>query len=68
MVKGVAGGKLRQINKAGQYSEEDGELNDKIKLLVDEFGYSEEIARRIPADLPTPPPPGSKTATEQGLQ
>ena len=32
------------------------------RFLVDEVGISEEIADRLPADLPVPPPPGSRTA------
>jgi N-hydroxyarylamine O-acetyltransferase len=35
---------------------------ERRKLLVEEIGMSEEIVSRLPADRPTPPPPGSKTA------
>ena len=37
-------------------------LADRVAFLVDEIGVSEEIARQIPQDVPTPPPPGSRTA------
>jgi arylamine N-acetyltransferase len=40
---------------------------DRMAFLVDELGISERIAARIPPDLPTPPPPGSKTAQERGV-
>ena len=34
----------------------------RLRFLIDELGLSEELARRVPHDLPTPPPPGSATA------
>jgi N-hydroxyarylamine O-acetyltransferase len=37
-------------------------LIDRLAYLIDELGVSEELARQIPPDVPTPPPPGSKTA------
>jgi hypothetical protein len=30
--------------------------------LIDGFGISEELARRVPEDAPTTPPPGSQAA------
>jgi hypothetical protein len=33
------------------------------RFLVDEIGISEEVADLVPEDLPMPPPPGSKSAT-----
>ncbi len=33
------------------------------RFLVDEIGISEEIADLVPHDVPMPPPPGSRTAT-----
>jgi N-hydroxyarylamine O-acetyltransferase len=40
-------------------------LTDRLSYLVDELGVSEQLARQIPPDVPTPPPPGSKTATRR---
>ena len=37
-------------------------LIDRLTYLVDQLGVSEELARQIPADIPTPPPPGSRSA------
>lgn len=37
-------------------------LSDRLAYLVDVVGFSERLAAQIPSDLPTPPPPGSRTA------
>jgi N-hydroxyarylamine O-acetyltransferase len=37
-------------------------LVDRTAFLVDSLGVSERIAAEIPPDVPTPPPPGSRTA------
>ncbi|MCB1683734.1 MAG: arylamine N-acetyltransferase [Pseudomonadales bacterium] len=37
-------------------------LTDRLAYLIDVLGVSEEFARQIPEDIPTPPPPGSRTA------
>lgn len=34
----------------------------RLAFLVDELGVSESLAASVPADVPTPPPPGSATA------
>jgi hypothetical protein len=34
------------------------------RSLIEEFGMSEEIVSQLPSDVPTPPPPWSKTALE----
>lgn len=39
------------------------EPQDRLRFLIEEIGIREELAVRVPADVPTPPPPGS--ATEQ---
>jgi N-hydroxyarylamine O-acetyltransferase len=38
-------------------------LDDRLGYLIDELGVSEEMARQVPPDIPTPPPPGSRTAS-----
>jgi N-hydroxyarylamine O-acetyltransferase len=35
---------------------------ERMRLLIEEFGLSEEIVRQLPEDSPTPPPTGSRTA------
>lgn len=42
------------------------DCNQRMELLIDKLGMSEEIVRKLPKDLPTPPPPWSKTAMAQG--
>lgn len=34
----------------------------RLKLLIEEAGFSEELATQVPDDIPTPPPPGSRSA------
>ena len=34
----------------------------RVRLLVDDIGMSEEIVRKLPTDIPKPPPPWSGTA------
>ena len=38
---------------------------ERRKILIEEIGLSEEIVSQLPADRPTPPPPGTKTAEAQ---
>jgi N-hydroxyarylamine O-acetyltransferase len=35
---------------------------ERVRFLVDECGISEEVASRVPPDVPMPPPPGSRSA------
>lgn len=35
---------------------------ERVKILIEEIGMSEEIVAKLPEDVPTPPPPGSRTA------
>lgn len=35
---------------------------ERVRLLLEDFRMSEEIVRQLPEDVPTPPPPGSRTA------
>jgi N-hydroxyarylamine O-acetyltransferase len=41
---------------------------ERRQLLIEEIGLSEEIVSQLPADSPTPPPPGSKTAAQASAQ
>lgn len=38
---------------------------EKRRFLVEEFGIDESIVAQMPADVPTPPPPGSKAAATE---
>lgn len=37
---------------------------ERIRILIEDFGMSEEIVSQLPADVATPPPPNSRTAAE----
>lgn len=50
------------IDAAGRESRGRLDGADRIRFLVDEVGLDEALAHRVPADRPTPPPPGSETA------
>lgn len=39
---------------------------ERVRLLIEDIGMSEEIAHQLPQDVPTPPPPGSDTAQNSG--
>lgn len=38
----------------------------RLRFLVEELGIAEELAARVPADVPMAPPPGSATAANAG--
>lgn len=38
---------------------------ERQRILLEPVGLSEEIVGQLPADLPTPPPPGTQTALRQ---
>lgn len=61
-VVGIAQGKRVEINAQGRMQSTPLTAADRMSVLVDELRIHEELANRIPADTPTPPPPGSKTA------
>jgi len=58
---GVALNHAVRIDAAGRVTREP--LADRVAYLVEEMGLSEEIASQLPPDIPTPPPPGSRTAS-----
>ncbi len=60
---GVAYGQAVRIGPDGTIATEP--LVDRLGYLVDELGVSESLARQIPPDVATPPPPGSRTAAAQ---
>jgi hypothetical protein len=63
-VIGTAFGHLVSLHGDGSVSREPIGHEERLRLLVESFGISEEIARRLPADIPTPPPPWSVSAAE----
>lgn len=59
---GIAGNQAVYLQADGSLTVKP--LTDRMAFLVEELGISEALAARIPDDLPTPPPPGSKTAAD----
>jgi N-hydroxyarylamine O-acetyltransferase len=59
---GVGNGLRREIGADGELAVP---FDDRVRFLVDACGVSEELARQLPDDVPTPPPPGSRTAAER---
>jgi arylamine N-acetyltransferase len=63
-VVGAAFGHAVSLNGDGSVSRKPISQEERVRLLVDEIGMTEEIASRLPADTPTPPPPWSQTAAQ----
>jgi N-hydroxyarylamine O-acetyltransferase len=61
-VLGIARGERLEFETQGTVRHERLRGADRKRVLVDELGISEEIVDQLPADVPTPPPPGSRTA------
>ena len=61
-VIGLAFGKIVSLEADGRVREAPATDEERRALLIEEFGLSEEIVRQLPPDLPTPPPPWSRTA------
>lgn len=61
-VVGIAQGKRIEIDAGGTAHSTPLSAADRLSVLIDALGIDEDLARRIPADRPTPPPPGSNTA------
>jgi len=61
-VVGAGFGKKVVLNSDGTAESHPISDAERRKLLIEEIGLSEEIVSQLPADRPTPPPPGSKTA------
>ncbi|MFO0829422.1 MAG: arylamine N-acetyltransferase [Phycisphaerales bacterium] len=59
---GLVFGKRVEIDADGRATERAIDDFQRRRLLVEELGVSEEMATAIPADVPTPPPPGSRAA------
>lgn len=61
---GIARGQRVELTGTGEIVQRRLEGNDRIRILVEELGISEEVAQQLPQDSPTPPPPGSQTARD----
>lgn len=67
-VIGIAQGKRVEIDSQGRFHATELNDADRLSVLVDELGIHVDLAQRIPADRPTPPPPGSQTALRQAAE
>jgi N-hydroxyarylamine O-acetyltransferase len=63
-VVGAAFGERVQFDASGGISQKALVGQERLQLLLDELGMTEEIVHRLPPDTPTPPPPGSHAARQ----
>lgn len=61
-VLGLSFGKEVSLWRDNSVTETECDHERRVQVLVEKLGFSEEIARQLPPDVPTPPPPGSDTA------
>jgi arylamine N-acetyltransferase len=61
-VIGLAFGKRIILRADGSVTATQVDDAERTRTLREDFGLSEEIIAALPADRPTPPPPGSRTA------
>lgn len=66
-VIGVSFGKAVTLHDNGQVTQASIPHEERMRLLVEEIGMSEEIVSQIPEDVPTPPPLGSRTRAASEL-
>jgi N-hydroxyarylamine O-acetyltransferase len=66
-VVGIGFGKAVVLQSDGSVQSRPISDAERRQLLIEEIGLSEEIVSQLPADRPTPPPPGSKTAAMQDV-
>lgn len=61
-VIGIAGGRWVAWSDAACVESRPVSREERDRLLVEAFGVSADLVAQLPEDLPTPPPPGSRTA------
>ncbi len=54
---GVAAGQRFEFDRDGTLSASPLDRDGRLRFLIEEIGVSEQIARRVPDDLPIPPRP-----------
>jgi arylamine N-acetyltransferase len=59
---GLAFGRAVTLESDGAVTSHEIDHQERVRILVEDLGFSEEIASKMPVDIPTPPPPGSATA------
>jgi N-hydroxyarylamine O-acetyltransferase len=63
-VIGIALGHSVELHEDGSVRRVSICAEERTRLLIEALGMAEEIVTQLPADIPTPPPPGSKTAAQ----
>lgn len=61
-VVGLAFGQAVSLEADGTVQQRPVSQEERVRVLIEELGLSEEIVSQLPPDMPTPPPPGSRTA------
>lgn len=61
-VLGASFGNRVALTADGSVRIEPADDAERRRMLLEDFGMSEEIVAQLPPDRPTPPPPGSQTA------
>jgi hypothetical protein len=61
-VTGIAFGRAATIHVDGAVTDAPTTPEESKRRLTELFGLSEEIVSQLPRNVPTPPPPGSRTA------
>ncbi len=61
-VTGLAFGEAVALLADGTVQQRPVTHAERVRILIEEIGLSEEIVSRLPEDHPTPPPPASRTA------
>lgn len=59
---GIGFGKAVTLESDGLATERPVSMDERNAVLIETVGISEEIVSLLPDDIPTPPPPGSRTA------
>ncbi len=63
-VTGLAFGQAVTLASDGTAQERPVTHEERLRVLIDEIGVSEEMASQLPEDTPTPPPPWSRAAKD----
>lgn len=61
-VVGIAVGHQVSLLQDGSVTRAPISRGERVRFLVEDIGLAEEIVAKLPADVPTPPHPGSKAA------
>lgn len=66
-VMGAGFGHVVCLDGDGSVNRRPASAVERARLLIEDLGMSEEIVAQLPADVPTPPPPWSKTAAASAV-